>query len=371
MATALGRLLRWLLCGGGCCAAEAAELQRARCSTERGIFHFISPSFHRHFVINLRTCVNTGHLSVSFLLTLTFFFPRNWPAVNNHRLVLGRWFPITLRGTLQSKVDKTFGGTPDVEMCSDRGRDLNHARARLPTAGMVVGVEKKNTPPHTHPRTHPRTHAPTHARPPARTHTRTHARTHPHTHTPTHTHTHPHTHTDTHTVQLEQNFVRHDSGDQYMPLTLQLDPQMIHHDEVSLTVSIRSWSTELGMQAGLTDPSDLLLLHIDRLVQTPTGTLTKCQAAITFGWEVQMPVLRTHHCEWELYTIVACIAHQGDAQHGHYQCMLRTYPEVSDLAAPAVWMSCDDGRAPQKCLTLPEHFAKRDSHVCGFADRPL
>ena len=36
-------------------------------------------------------------------------------------------------------------------------------------------------------------------------------------------------------VQMEQNYVRHDSGDQYMPLTLQMDPQMIQHDEVSLS----------------------------------------------------------------------------------------------------------------------------------------
>ena len=84
---------------------------------------------------------------------------------------------------------------------------------------------------------------------------------------------------------MDQNFVRHDSGDQYMPLTLQIDPQMIQHDEVSLVTLLRSWNTELGMQAGITDPEDLILLHIDRLVMTPNGNLTKSHAAVTFGWE--------------------------------------------------------------------------------------
>ena len=159
-------------------------------------------------------------------------------------------------------------------------------------------------------------------------------------------------------VQMDQNFVRHDSGDQYMPLTLQMDPQMIQHDEVSLATLLRSWNTELGMQAGITDPEDLILLHIDRIVMTPNGNLTKSHAAVTFGWEVQIPVWATHHIDWTSYTVVACIAHQGDSQSGHYQCMLRTFPEVSDVAAPAIWMSCDDGRAPQKCLLLPDHFTR-------------
>ena len=169
-------------------------------------------------------------------------------------------------------------------------------------------------------------------------------------------------------AQMEQNYVRHDSGDQYMPLILQMDTQMIQHDEVSLSALLRSWSTELGMQAGITDPEDLLLLHINRLVMTPTGALTKSHAAVTFGWEVQIPVWATHRMDWTSYTVVACIAHQGDAQQGHYQCMLRTYPEVSDLAAPAIWMLCDDGRAPRKACSC-QNILPRVSHACGSVEQ--
>ena len=34
------------------------------------------------------------------------------------------------------------------------------------------------------------------------------------------------------------------------------------------------------MLAGLTDPEDLLLLHVDRMIHAPDGTVAKCQAAL-------------------------------------------------------------------------------------------
>ena len=161
-------------------------------------------------------------------------------------------------------------------------------------------------------------------------------------------------------VQTDQNLVRHDAGDQFMPLTLQIDPQLVEHHEIDLSTLIRSWHHELGMVAGLTDPEDLLLLHIDRLIQSPTGTLCKCQAAINFGWDVQVPVLTDQDCTctWMPFTIIACIAHLGTAQNGHYQTLLRTFPEVSNVADPTLWMLCDDGRTPQRTLTVPTRFAQ-------------
>ena len=114
-------------------------------------------------------------------------------------------------------------------------------------------------------------------------------------------------------VQTDQNLVRHDSGDKFMPLTLQIDPQLVEQHEIGLSTLLRSWHHELGMVAGITDPEDLLLLHIDRLIQSPTGTLSKCQAAINFGWDVQVPVLTAQDCTctWMTFTVIACIAHLG------------------------------------------------------------
>jgi len=149
-------------------------------------------------------------------------------------------------------------------------------------------------------------------------------------------------------VQTEQSTVLHDAGDKFMPLTLQFDPQLVDHHEIQLSALLRTWHTELGMLAGLTDPEDLLLLHVDRMTHAPDGTVAKCQAALRFGWEVQIPVLGSHTCTWMPYTVIACIAHLGGAQNGHYQAILRTYPEVSDLASPSMWMLCDDGHSPQR-----------------------
>ncbi|CAL1139392.1 unnamed protein product [Cladocopium goreaui] len=150
-------------------------------------------------------------------------------------------------------------------------------------------------------------------------------------------------------VQTEQSTVLHDAGDKFMPLTLQFDPQLVDHHEIQLSALLRTWHTELGMLAGLTDPEDLLLLHVDRMTHAPDGTVAKCQAALRFGWEVQIPVLGSHTCTWMPYTVIACIAHLGGAQNGHYQAILRTYPEVSDLARYHMPLDVPDeqGRPPQ------------------------
>ena len=160
-------------------------------------------------------------------------------------------------------------------------------------------------------------------------------------------------------VTTAASTLTHDHGDKFMPLTLQLDPAMISDNAVSLTALLRLWSTELGMSAGLTDPKDLLVLHVDRMVMTPTGTLYKHEAAITFAWEIPVPVLTTTtDLRYDMYTIVAVTAHLGHANGGHYQTMLRTYPEVSDLAAPSMWMHCDDCRVPMRCWEFPDNFSQ-------------
>ena len=156
----------------------------------------------------------------------------------------------------------------------------------------------------------------------------------------------------------------HDHGDQHMPLTLQLDPTMTSEHEISLTALLRHWSQELGMCAGLTDPRDLLVIHIDRFVMTPGGTLYKHAACITFAWEVHVPVILTGTTLHTVpYTIVAVTAHLGDQKGGHYQTMLRTYPEVSDLAAPSMWMFCDDCRLPTRTWLFPDNFSQG---ITGF-----
>ena len=95
------------------------------------------------------------------------------------------------------------------------------------------------------------------------------------------------------------------------------------------------------------------------MVLTPSGQLYKHDANITFAWEVQVPTLTPdtaiHHVS---YTIVAVTAHLGSDKSGHYQTMLRTYPEVSDITAPSMWMFCDDCRLPERCWVFPPAFSR-------------
>ena len=159
-------------------------------------------------------------------------------------------------------------------------------------------------------------------------------------------------------AQTGQKTDIHDSGDLYMPLTLQFAPHMTTLVDVHLNTLLRWWSTELGMQAGLTDPQDLLLIHIDRLVRNRVGAVRKCTAALRFEWTIDVPVLVGTSTGSTAYTVVAAISHRGHVHGGHYEAALRVFPEVSDLAHPSLWLHCDDRRAPVRLLTLTEAFSQ-------------
>ena len=158
-------------------------------------------------------------------------------------------------------------------------------------------------------------------------------------------------------VLIGEKVTPHDSGARHMPITLQLDPSLITHDEISLNALIRYWHEELGMTAGLEDASDLLVLHLDRFVQAPSGRLRKLTTAIRFCWTIQIPFLRSDaSCHWEHFQVIAAFAHHGDTASGHYQTILRTFPDLMDMEDPALWMFCDDNRLPEKRMTIPEGF---------------
>lgn len=67
--------------------------------------------------------------------------------------------------------------------------------------------------------------------------------------------------------------------------------------------------------------------------------------------------MQTSHGADSCAIIVAVTAHLGGLNGGHYQTMLRTFPEVSDLAAPSMWMFCDDCRLPERCWIFPSNFS--------------
>ena len=160
-------------------------------------------------------------------------------------------------------------------------------------------------------------------------------------------------------VLMGENATIHDQGACHMPITLQLDPNLVHHDDISLDMLLRHWHNELGMTAGLTDDRDLVVLHLDRFIQSPSGRLRKMYTAIHFCWTISLPLIHDDAtCHWDTYQVIAAFAHFGGADHGHYQALLKTFPEVADMSAPTMWLYCDDNRPPERRWTLPEDFEK-------------
>ena len=158
-------------------------------------------------------------------------------------------------------------------------------------------------------------------------------------------------------VWLGEKETVHDRGTQFMPIALQLDPTMISHDEIPLSALLRHWHHDMGMQAGLTANSDLLVLHLDRFVISPSGHLRKLDTAIRFCWEVLVPINNQDGtCDWHSFQLLAAFAHHGGVNSGHYQAILRTFPNLTDLAAPASWLFCDDNRTPERCWSFPDRF---------------
>ena len=149
----------------------------------------------------------------------------------------------------------------------------------------------------------------------------------------------------------------HDFGDYSMPIVLQIEPELESNMQIRLTDLVRHWHGELGMCAGLITPRDLLCVHIDRLIQLPSGHLGKSTHRITFAGVVEFPIwTSTAELEWEPYQMIAAFAHLGDATAGHYQALLRLHHSSRQAGEPVFWLHCDDGRSPTPCAVFPPAF---------------
>ena len=158
-------------------------------------------------------------------------------------------------------------------------------------------------------------------------------------------------------VLMGEKAITHDSGASFQPITLQLDPSMIEHDEIQLETLLRLWSNDMGMTAGLCQPQDLLVLHLDRFVQTLSGKVRKLNTAVRFCWAIQVPILSSGAtCRWDSFQLIAAFSHLGGTTGGHYQAILRTFPEVTDLCSPTTWLFCDDKCHPARCWAFPPQF---------------
>lgn len=157
-------------------------------------------------------------------------------------------------------------------------------------------------------------------------------------------------------VQMDEQAVIHDYGAHSMPITLQIDPAIHDGDTIQIADLLRHWHSELGMCAGLTQATDLICLHIDRLIMAATGRLHKSQQTIRFDLMVEMPVFQHNTTVASVrYLPIAALAHQGDENRGHYQALLRASTNLADHPIPQ-WLHCDDCRTPRRMDQPPEGF---------------
>ena len=159
-------------------------------------------------------------------------------------------------------------------------------------------------------------------------------------------------------VSHEQNITLHDQGDATMPITIQIDMELVDNGSIRLVDLVRHWHQELGMSAGLVGSPELVCLHLDRFVMSPTGHLHKAHIPIGFLWSVDFPTFTEGtDCIWHGYQVVAAFTHSGDAWSGHYQALLRVGNEALPHQQPALWLHCDDNRAQRPCWHMPPDFA--------------
>ena len=156
-------------------------------------------------------------------------------------------------------------------------------------------------------------------------------------------------------LYVGQNVEIHDGSDTAMPIVLQFDMDMIADNETTLTALLRNWHGLHGMCAGLTSPSDILVVQVDRFVSN-NGTVDKLHTAVHFSWQAQVPVFRRGLIQWETFQVVAASSHSGHAHGGHYQTLLKTFPRTDNLEQPSMWLFCDDNRVPHPCLVFPDGF---------------
>lgn len=162
---------------------------------------------------------------------------------------------------------------------------------------------------------------------------------------------------DRRVLQAEKVLI-HDRGDKHMPITIQIEPELQDTGSIRLVDLIRHWHQELGMRAGLTTESELVCVHLDRFVRLPSGQIQKSMIPIGFHWGVPFPVFTSDtECDWQGYQVMAAFAHLGSTESGHYNCILRVDDQNSPDREPALWIHCDDNRAPVPYWYLPEEFA--------------
>lgn len=164
-------------------------------------------------------------------------------------------------------------------------------------------------------------------------------------------------------VQIGATVECNDSGRQIMPLTFQLDPDLLEDDSIQLRHLVPSWVNQHGMHRALCQHTPLVCVHIDRYVQSATGSIHKSVIPVRFRGAVEFPFWTSQDMdiEWIDFQWVAAIAHLGTDNSGHVRTLLKVEPDTRDFDNPVRALLTEDGVSPERIDQIPVWFQQ---NVC-------
>eukprot|EP00435_Cladocopium_sp_Y103_P051528 s1727_g16.t1 len=155
---------------------------------------------------------------------------------------------------------------------------------------------------------------------------------------------------------------KHDAGDQFAPLFLQVPH--IGITTIALSDLLQRWTQEYGMQTALLEAPAILCCHVDRTARCQDGTLDKLQFWLHADNVCTIPVWTPDDRQvMHEYVPISMLAHLGDVMGGHYRAALRlTVAEGTEALRTqhTLWALTDDNEIPQihNLPGLPEWFCR-------------
>eukprot|EP00435_Cladocopium_sp_Y103_P006421 s3424_g2.t1 len=163
-------------------------------------------------------------------------------------------------------------------------------------------------------------------------------------------------------VTVENQVQVFDHGGPHVPLSLfiPLSFAPLPDSEITLCTLVHAWMQVDGMRTALVQAPLVVCLHLDRLYQDEDGQVHKSECMIDLTADCDIPVFTGQDLRIESvsYVLVACTAHLGDTQGGHYRSILKLRPMISAEGNPISWMMTEDNQPAAPIWRVPDWFRR-------------
>ena len=159
-------------------------------------------------------------------------------------------------------------------------------------------------------------------------------------------------------IQLGLLTTVRDENDSFSPIILYVDPALAHENRILLRDMIQAWHDHLGMVTALVDPTDLICIHINRLVQSGDGRICKSNLSVGFHWGCSLPFFTDDglSIQWKDFQVVSAIAHQGQDGSGHYRSWLKVHHDTHAGVPETLALLTGDSREAERIWHTPPWF---------------